>query len=199
MICGTLRRVVDQISSVTRYPEELLTADADLENDLGIDSVKNLEIVLALGEEFSLELTTEVRDPSIRTIGQVANWIDSLLNRTPAQEVDYTNFERYDSTAIADQVAREALNASQSNLLPPHFLSDSPSKHYQAHPTPGSEKALEGRIALVTGSGRGVGRTIARLVASRGAYVIVNTFHSLEQSEQKTAEIKTQGGKALQI
>ncbi|MEZ6079444.1 MAG: phosphopantetheine-binding protein [Pirellulaceae bacterium] len=47
MICGTLRRVVEQISNVTRYPEELLTVDADLENDLGIDSVKNLEIVLA--------------------------------------------------------------------------------------------------------------------------------------------------------
>ena len=49
-----LERVVDCVAVTTRYPTELLSAEADLENDLGIDSVKNLEIVLALADEFQL-------------------------------------------------------------------------------------------------------------------------------------------------
>ncbi|MCC7334709.1 MAG: SDR family oxidoreductase [Pirellulaceae bacterium] len=199
MICGTLRRVVEQISNVTRYPEELLTVDADLENDLGIDSVKNLEIVLALGEEFSLDLTAEVRDPSIRTIGQVVNWIDSLLNRSPMEEEVSANFTRYDSPPDGSQMFSETLSTSQSPLVPPHFLSDSPSNDSRARSRSGSSRPLEGRVALVTGSGRGVGRNIVRLLSSRGAHVIVNSFHSRELGEQTAAEIRAQGGEATHI
>ena len=46
----TFNRVLRCIAVTTRYPTELLVPHADLENDLGIDSVKNLEIVLALSE-----------------------------------------------------------------------------------------------------------------------------------------------------
>lgn len=199
MICGTLRRVVEQISNVTRYPEELLTADADLENDLGIDSVKNLEIVLALGEEFSLELTAEVRDPSIRTIGQVANWIDSLLNRNSMEEQTNTNFARYDSPPSESQRAREIVGEIPTKVVPPHFLTDGPSNDSRSRSLSGSGKPLEGRVALVTGSGRGVGRTIARLLASRGAHVIVNSFHSREQGELTATEIRAQGDEATHM
>lgn len=199
MIRGTLRRVVEQISIVTRYPEELLTVDADLENDLGIDSVKNLEIVLALGEEFSLELAAEARDPSIRTIGQVVNWIDSLLNRSPIKADTDTNFARYDSAPGVSQMVRETLSTGPSQVAPPHFLGDSPSNDSRTRSRSGAGRPLEGRVALVTGSGRGVGRTIVQLLASRGAHVIVNSFHSRELGEQTTAEIRAQGGEATHI
>lgn len=199
MICGTLRRVVEQISNVTRYPEELLTVDADLENDLGIDSVKNLEIVLALGEEFSLDLTAEVRDPSIRTIGQVADWIDSLLNGNSMEEEINTNFARSDSPTKGSHPSSETKGVSQNRLVPPHFQADRPSNDSQTRSLSAAGKTLEGRVALVTGSGRGVGRTIARLLAARGAHVIVNSFHSREQGDQTTAEIRAQGGEATHI
>ena len=52
----TLKRVVDCLAETTRYPTQLLHADADLENDLGIDSVKRVEIVIALSEEFGIDL-----------------------------------------------------------------------------------------------------------------------------------------------
>ncbi|MEO8268269.1 MAG: SDR family oxidoreductase, partial [Aureliella sp.] len=95
--------------------------------------------------------------------------------------------------------ANESLHSRQRKLDPPHFPIDSPNTHNQARPTSKAGRSLDGRVALVTGSGRGVGRTIARLLASRGAQVIVNSFHSREDGEQTTAEINAQGDQAVHI
>ncbi len=62
-----------------------------------------------------------------------------------------------------------------------------------------ADRPLSGRVAFVTGSGRGIGRTIARLLARRGATVIVNSFHSREQGEQTAADINGEGGRAVHI
>ena len=75
----TLQRVVDCLAATTRYPTELLTADVELENGLGIDSVKRVEIIVALGEEFRLDLMAQTGAPSARTIADVADLIDGLL------------------------------------------------------------------------------------------------------------------------
>ncbi|MCL4167095.1 UNVERIFIED_CONTAM: hypothetical protein GTU68_004790, partial [Idotea baltica] len=60
-------------------------------------------------------------------------------------------------------------------------------------------KSLAGKIALVTGSGRGVGKVIARVLSARGATVIVNSFHSREAGEETAAEINRSGGQAIHI
>jgi acyl carrier protein len=60
---------------VTRYSKALLEEDADLENDLGIDSVKRLEILIALGKKVDVNLVNSEQDGSIRTIGQIINWV----------------------------------------------------------------------------------------------------------------------------
>jgi hypothetical protein len=53
--------------------------------------------------------------------------------------------------------------------------------------------------ALVTGSGRGLGRTVAELLARRGATVAVNSFHSRDMGERTAAEIERLGGKATHL
>jgi enoyl-[acyl-carrier protein] reductase III len=56
--------------------------------------------------------------------------------------------------------------------------------------------SLEGRIALVTGGGRGIGRAIALKLASQGSDVIVNFFRHRESAEQTAMDIQALGVKA---
>ena len=53
---------------------------------------------------------------------------------------------------------------------------------------------LSGKIALVTGGGRGIGAGCSRWLAAAGAYVIINYAGHKERAEQTLAEIKSAGG-----
>lgn len=57
-------------------------------------------------------------------------------------------------------------------------------------------KKLEGKVAIVSGSGRGIGRAIAMKLASEGAKVVVNDLDPAP-AEQTVADIKAAGGQAL--
>jgi NAD(P)-dependent dehydrogenase (short-subunit alcohol dehydrogenase family) len=64
---------------------------------------------------------------------------------------------------------------------------------------------LDGRVAIVTGSGRGIGREFARCLASEGAAVVVNDVGAAldgsttgeTPAEQVVSEIEASGGRAL--
>ncbi|MEU1755565.1 SDR family oxidoreductase [Micromonospora matsumotoense] len=53
--------------------------------------------------------------------------------------------------------------------------------------------SLHGRIALVTGAAKSLGADIVRRLATCGAHVIVNYFHSVEQAELLRAELAQAG------
>ena len=59
--------------------------------------------------------------------------------------------------------------------------------------------ALTGRIALVTGAARGIGRAVARKLGSAGCDVAVNYYNSAGEAETLCAEIRAQGQKAVAI
>ena len=60
-------------------------------------------------------------------------------------------------------------------------------------------KNLEGKIAVVTGGGRGIGRAISLRLARDGAKVVVNYSRSADAAEQVVSEIAAAGGRALAL
>ncbi|WP_312202318.1 SDR family oxidoreductase [Anaerospora hongkongensis] len=61
------------------------------------------------------------------------------------------------------------------------------------------EQKLTGKVALVTGSSRGIGRNIAEELALQGAKVIINYAGNSEKAIAVVAAIKRQGGEATAI
>jgi NAD(P)-dependent dehydrogenase (short-subunit alcohol dehydrogenase family) len=57
---------------------------------------------------------------------------------------------------------------------------------------------LQGRVAIVTGAGQGMGRAVARALAQRGATVVVNDVRP-ESAEATAAELRSFGVEALAI
>ncbi|GAB7361203.1 hypothetical protein MBLNU230_g1266t1 [Neophaeotheca triangularis] len=62
-----------------------------------------------------------------------------------------------------------------------------------------SAASLEGKVALVTGSGRGIGAAMATELAARGAKVVVNYANSLDAAQKVVDDIKAKGGEAIAL
>ncbi|NMO17501.1 SDR family oxidoreductase [Pyxidicoccus fallax] len=160
-------RVRAVFARVTRYPEDLLTPNADLEDELGIDSVKQAEVLAMLSKEFGL---TRGPAPSQRL-------------RTLAAVCD----------AVRTQLPEPAVSA------PPAREVSAPVRATPSFDSPRPVLPFTGKVALVTGSGKGIGKVIATRLARAGATVVVNSFHSRDEGEKTAREIVAAGGKAVHL
>src|ERR1700710_2959051 len=58
---------------------------------------------------------------------------------------------------------------------------------------------LEGKVALVTGASRGIGRGIAEVLAEEGADVAVNYVSSVDQAEEVAELVRSKGRRAITV
>lgn len=58
---------------------------------------------------------------------------------------------------------------------------------------------LNNKVAIITGSSRGIGKSIAIKLAQNGAAVVINYSHSADKANQTVAEIKDKGGNAISL
>ena len=158
-------------AEVTRYPLEILDPGASLEEDLGVDSVKLGEVFAVLREKYELPATIGIPPEDLKTIGTVAGALRRYL--ATVEPV---------SATVAEPPPGPPLAAAQS------FAALTP-----------QVKPFAGKIALVTGSGRGLGKDIAVYLAQLGATVVVNSFHSRQQGIATAEEITAAGGEAVHV
>src|SRR5687768_4360107 len=58
---------------------------------------------------------------------------------------------------------------------------------------------LQGRVAIVTGGARDIGRAVSLKLAECGASVVVNYFSSAERAKAVVADVKSDGGHAVAV
>lgn len=177
---GFLAAIREVFAEVTRYPLEILEPRAALEEDLGIDSVKLGEVFAVLREKYRLPEQMDVPPEELRTIGAIATALRRHLTAaaTPAQP----------AIAESQPGARAVAGPSVSTAAAQSFAALQPQL-----------KPFAGKVALVTGSGHGLGKNIASYLAELGARVVVNSFHSRQLGIATAEEIQARGGEALHV
>lgn len=68
------KRAFEALKTVAALQESKLSVDASFQNDLGLDSLDTVEALVALEEEFDLEIPDKISD-EIKTVGEAIEYI----------------------------------------------------------------------------------------------------------------------------
>jgi enoyl-[acyl-carrier protein] reductase III len=193
--------VVDTIAEITRYPREILTAEARFDDDLGIDSLKRAEIVTALLHRFG-EAPPDLKalGPMPLTVGEMTDFAVAYVSRSSAtgakSQPGPSNSDAWLGSALTSELPAAL---SIRSATPVNAVSELPRAGSICSSKTTVDRPFEGRVALVTGSGDGLGKIIAKQMAELGAHVIINSSHSREHGEETSQEILAGNGQATHV
>ncbi len=71
-------KVIDIISNQLGIEREAITPEAKVIDDLGADSLDVVELVMALEEEFDVEIPDEEAE-KIKSVGDIFNYMETVL------------------------------------------------------------------------------------------------------------------------
>jgi len=74
-VASTLERVTDIVSEQLGVDKEKITPESSFVNDLGADSLDQVELVMELEEEFDLSIPDDAAE-KIQTVGQAVEFIE---------------------------------------------------------------------------------------------------------------------------
>ncbi len=179
-VTSLLAKMREIFAQVTRYPLDILEPDAALEEDLGIDSVKLGEVFAVVREQYSLPEKLDLPREQLKSIAGITAALHDYL-------------ARFQAASPASNGSSSATVTVVETPAPP--INETSAQSFAAL-TP-ERKPFAGKVALITGSGRGLGSDIAIYLAQLGASVVVNSFHSRDRGENTVEEIKANGGSAI--
>ncbi len=130
--------LISAISSLTGFPSEMLNPDMNLESDLGIDSIKRVEILSKVEQDLPDAAAISPDEMTrIKTIGQIADYIEGRVTEhtknTDTSETDGADDNNgqdcpasYEYPANSESPGQH--EHSEHNAQPEHF--ENPSDHY---------------------------------------------------------------------
>ena len=139
----------------------------------------------AMAKLFASEMLQRVTDAALQVHGGIGYWSSSPIERVyrdaRAQRFEEGTAEIQKTTIARDLLAPMTTSASDGLLLPD------------------PRRGFEGKVALITGASRGIGRALALRLAARGAMPIINYKPNEEAAPDTVAEIKRLGADGLAI
>ncbi len=101
------KKLIEVVSDLTGYPEEMIELDMDIESDLGIDSIKRVEILSAFENKMP-ELPSVSADVigSLKTLKQILDYISGLTTtKPPGEDKQITPFSSEIENVLLDVVS----------------------------------------------------------------------------------------------
>jgi NAD(P)-dependent dehydrogenase (short-subunit alcohol dehydrogenase family) len=162
------QRLLQIVSERTGYPTEMLDLGVDIEADLGIDSIKRVEILGAfqrahipadrrVGEEAMDQLT------GIKTLRGIVDWIDRALSAGAEEATDEEEIRRPEA-AVAEEGSDEAYSQVSRHTW---AAVDAPLVDDRAI------GLASDRVFLITDDGRGVSGAVADGICDLGGRAVV--------------------------
>ena len=100
------KTLIDIVAQLTGYPDDMLGLDMDIEADLGIDSIKRVEILSAMEERMPhLPQVTPDMVGTLKTLGQICDFLstDAPSATVPAPPIAATEAPAADGSASVQQ------------------------------------------------------------------------------------------------
>jgi len=148
--------LVGLVSERTGYPPEMLDLDLDMEADLGIDSIKRVEILTAFGKTVpSPPADLAERMGTARTLQQVLDMLLSGAAGGPATAADETAPETPGAAAAPARIERGLVELHEAPL------------------TGKGNTVLPDGVVLVTDDGKGCAAALCRRIAELGGEAVL--------------------------
>ncbi len=162
-------RLLETVRDRTGYPLETLGLDLDMEADLGIDSIKRVEILGKLRDEFptlkGLSDSADAMDAlsQARTLGAIVDRMAALAERTTSRAAEKKGAPGSNGS-ISGASHHEVRVPERAPLRRLLSVVDAPLPRQRSQPVPG------GRI-LITDDARGVAQTLSDRLEAAGFVV----------------------------
>ena len=189
--------LVSLVSEITGYPEDMLKLDQDLEAELGVDSIKRVEVIesaLKLLPDADSEVLRRRVDELIRlkTIAQLADELQPSVGDVPVDTALPSSSPPVEHSAVPAAIpADQPSSASEPVDFCPRYLIKGSSEELAITSfDPGSKATRFVGLYLITEDPQGLGLTLAKALGRLGAKVGVLTRDALLDQSQITQQIE---------
>ena len=164
-------------SEKTGYPVEMLELDMDMEADLGIDSIKRVEILGAMQEAYPDLPKPNIEElGDLRTIGQIVNYLQSLVGG----EKKKPQFDVNQITPLNPPLFRGETTEVVDLTPPPIVDINLPRRPVKLRTLPRPDfleaQLPQGHIGLITDDGSLTTTKLAHALIEQGWKVVVLSF-----------------------